>query len=276
MSQFELQTSPAGNMSKQAANLSVFIITKNEERNIAECLKSVSFAGEVIVVDTGSTDKTVQIARDHGVRVECAVWEGFGLSKGRALKYATGDWVLSLDADERVSAELAGEIQKATEQNAIVGFEIPRLTNFVGSWIRHSGWYPDYVLRLFKRERGRFSPAQVHEQVILSGQLGRLKHHLLHYSYRSIEDYVSRMNRYTSLAARELFDKNEPFSQWQSIWQPLLKPFAVIFKRYIIKLGFLDGWAGVQIALLSGMYVFLKYSKLRQLERDRPVDMIVK
>ncbi len=264
MSQSRLHTSAAACASEQIANLSVIIIAKNEERNIAECLKSVSFASEVIVVDTGSTDRTVEIARDHGARVEHAGWEGFGLAKGRALKYATREWALSLDADERVSDALAQEIQKATAQSAIDGFEIPRLTNFVGSWIRHSGWYPDYVLRLFKRGRGRFSPAQVHERVILSGPSARLKHHLLHYSYRSIEDYVSRMNRYTSLAARELFENGKRFS-W---WQPLLKPPAIVFKRYILKFGFLDGRAGAEIAILSAVYVFLKYSKLHQIERD--------
>lgn len=264
MSRSELQTSVASDVTGQIANLSVVIITKNEERNIAECLKSVSFAAEIIVLDTGSTDRTVEIAREHGARVEQALWEGFGLAKERALKYATREWALSLDADERISAELAQEIRQATEQSAIDGFEIPRLTNFVGRWIRHSGWYPDYVLRLFKRERGRFSPAQVHERVILSGPSARLKHPLLHYSYRSIEDYISRMNRYTSLAARELFEKGERFS----LWQPLVKPPAILFKRYIIKFGFLDGWAGAEIAILSAVYVFLKYTKLRQFERD--------
>lgn len=263
MSQSELQTEAPSDVTGHIANLSVVIITKNEERNIAECLKSVSFASEIIVLDTGSTDRTVEIALEHGARVEHASWEGFGLAKGRALNYATREWALSLDADERVSAELVLEIRQATAQNAIDGFEIPRLTNFVGRWIKHSGWYPDYVLRLFKRERARFSPAQVHEQVILSGPSARLKHPLLHYSYRSIEDYISRMNRYTSLAARELFEKGERYS----MWQPLFKPPAILFKRYIMKLGFLDGWAGAEIAILSAVYVFLKYTKLRQLER---------
>ncbi|MFQ5606399.1 MAG: glycosyltransferase family 2 protein [Candidatus Zixiibacteriota bacterium] len=254
----------ASRSAERVDTLSVIIITKNEERNIQECLESVAWAGEIVLADSGSTDRTVEIAERHGARVKRVEWEGFGLTKQRALESVSGEWALSIDADERVTAELAREIREAITRQDAAGYEIPRLTNFVGRWIRHSGWYPDPVLRLFRRERGRFSPAAVHESVILSGNCKRLKNHLLHYSYRSLEDYIARMNRYTSLAARELFEKEAPFSYWQ----PLLKPLAVATKRYFLKLGFLDGWAGAQIAILSAVYVFLKYAKLRQLERD--------
>src|SRR5690625_2320332 len=167
--------------------LSVIIITKNEADNIAACLDSVAFADEFIVVDSGSTDDTREIARQKGALVtRTDDWPGFGPQKNRALALATGEWVLSIDADERVTPELASEIQTIIKQNSptAVGYNIARLSNFCGRWIRHSGWWPDYVLRLFKRDSTRFSDDIVHESVLPPASVANLKNHLLHYPYR--------------------------------------------------------------------------------------------
>ncbi|MBN4076551.1 glycosyltransferase family 2 protein [Gemmatimonas aurantiaca] len=243
--------------------LSVTIITRNEEANIAECLESVAWASEKIVVDSGSTDKTIEIAREHGARIVEIAWLGFGDAKQQGLDSATEDWVLSLDADERVTPELAQEIRDCLVGAEVDGFKIPRLTRFVDTWIHHSGWYPGYILRLFRRDKARFSDSLVHERVKLDGETKLLKNHLLHYSYSSLEDYLLRMSRYTSLAAEEMFVAGKRFA----LWQPLLKAPAAFVKCFLIRRGFLDGWAGLQIAVLSAMYVFTKYAKLGELER---------
>ncbi|MFQ5608597.1 MAG: glycosyltransferase family 2 protein [Candidatus Zixiibacteriota bacterium] len=262
----ELQVS--SDSSAANAAVSVVILAKNEAKNIRACIASVNWADEVIVIDSGSTDDTTKIACDCGARVSEVEWIGFGPAKQCGVDLAQGPWVLSLDADERVSAELAQEIRSAIANSAFLGYRIPRLTSFVGKWVRHGGWYPDYVLRLFHKANGRFTPALVHESVEVDGPLGKLANHLLHYSYDSIEDYISRLNRYTSLAARQLYDNGAKFS----LWQALFKPPAVFLKRYLLKLGFLDGWTGLQIAFLSSVYVFTKYAKLAALGRSERRD----
>jgi glycosyltransferase involved in cell wall biosynthesis len=248
-----------------APRLSVIVITKNEEANIVDCLDSVRWADEIIVVDSSSTDRTVSLAEQAGAVTYQIGWKGFGDAKQRALDYASSEWVLSLDADERVSAELAEEMRTILLSAECDGYEIPRLTNFVGRWIYHSGWRPDYVLRLFRKSKGAFTQALVHEGVVVSGRIGRLNHDLLHYSYRSVEDYLDRLNRYTTLAATEMRSAGKRFK----IWQPLLKPPAIFVKRYVLKLGALDGWAGFQIAFLSAVYVFVKYAKLWHLSQKK-------
>lgn len=243
--------------------LSVTIITRNEEANIAACLESVAWASEKIVVDSGSTDRTVDIARELGARIIEIEWRGFGDAKQRGLDSATEEWVLSLDADERVTSELAREIRCCIGDANVNGFKLPRLTRFVDTWIYHSGWYPGYILRLFRRDKAHFTNSLVHERVKIDGATNVLKNHLLHYSYSSLDDYLLRMNRYTSLAAEEMFSARKRFG----FWQPLLKAPAAFVKCFLVRRGFLDGWAGLQIAVLSAMYAFTKYSKLRELER---------
>ena len=244
--------------------VSVVILARNEARNIRACIDSVSWADEVVVVDSGSEDETKEIARACGARVSEIEWNGFGPAKQSGVDVAKGPWILSLDADERVTPELADEIKSAIGADTFSGYRIPRLTSFVGVWVRHGGWYPDYVLRLFRKSEGMFTPALVHESVNVDGPVGTLKNHLLHYSYDSLEDYISRMNRYTTLAARELYDSGRRFS----LWQALVKPPAVFLKRYLLKVGFLDGWTGLQIAFLSAVYVFTKYAKLAAMQRQ--------
>ena len=196
--------------------LSVIVITRNEAAHIGDCLDSVAFADEIIVLDSGSTDATREIARARGARVEVAPdWPGFGPQKNRALALATGDWVLSIDADERVTPELAGAIRQAIGAPAAEAYRIARLSNFCGRWIRHSGWWPDYVVRLFRREAGRFTDAAVHERVEVRGRTGTLSGHFLHYPYATLEVFIDKINRYSTEAARAAFAKLSASMQQQ-------------------------------------------------------------
>src|SRR5690625_926336 len=197
-------------MSRTASStLSVIIITKNEEHNIAECLKSVSFADEIIVVDSGSTDNTCGIAESLGAQVTItADWPGFGPQKNRALSLATKEWVLSIDADERVTPELAHEIQQllvSSPQHE--AYKIARLSNFCGRWMRHSGWWPDHVLRLFKRGSTKFTDDIVHESVKETNSLGTLSGHFLHYPYPNLESLIDKVNRYSTDGANKMLAK---------------------------------------------------------------------
>ena len=187
-------------------SLSVIIIALNQEANIGECLASVRFADEIVVVDTGSTDRTVELARTGGARVVVTAWQGFAGTKNFALDQARGDWVFSLDTDERVSATLQTEILAIVQADGpLNGYRVPRKNCFGGRWIRHLGWYPDYTLRLWRRERGRFRDREVHEEVEVEGKVGLLQTPLDHYSYRNLEEYAARQDRYARLAAREMF-----------------------------------------------------------------------
>ena len=244
--------------------LSAVIITRNEEENLPRCLDSVKFADEIVVVDSGSTDRTLDIAREFGATVCETEWRGFGFSKRDGVAKATGDWVLSIDADEEVSAELAEEIQAVVrDSHSVAGFHIPRRTEFLGRWIMHSGWYPDPVLRLFRKECGNFDEALVPEKVILEGETGLLKNDLLHYSYPSLEDYFRKFNRYTSLAAREAHQNGRKVGVRYVLVNPLVK----FVKQYVVKGGFLDGLEGLILAILSACYVMVKYAKIRDLVR---------
>ena len=182
--------------------LSVAIITLNEERNLAECLASVAFADEVVVVDGGSRDRSCEIARAAGARViEAPDWQGFGVQKNRAIDACSGDWVLSIDADERVPPELRDEIQTALDNSVFDVYEMPRSSYYCGRFMRHSGWWPDYVRRLFRRGTARFSPAPVHESLQTDRNVGRLRTPLEHWSFRTMEDVLDKVNRYSSLSA---------------------------------------------------------------------------
>src|SRR3954465_1403306 len=184
--------------------LSAIIIAKNEAANIGACLDSVAFADERIVVDSGSDDETVAIAKAKGARVEFHAFKGFGRQFNHALSLAQGEWVFSIDADERVSPGLAKELQQAMTDGAAGGYEVPRLSTFCGREMRHSGWYPDYVLRLWRRGRARFSDDLVHERVVCSGTVGRLREPLTHHPVARIEDALARMDRYSTAGARQL------------------------------------------------------------------------
>ncbi|MBW8075943.1 glycosyltransferase family 2 protein, partial [Metallibacterium scheffleri] len=181
------------------------IITLNEERNLPECLASLAWCERVVVLDSGSRDRTVELARLAGARVEQSPdWPGFGAQKNRALELADCDWVLSIDADERVSPALAQEIRAAvSDPGATAAFSMPRLSSYCGQFMRHGGWYPDRVLRLFRRGKARFSDDLVHEKLLVDGPVGRLREDLLHISYRSLDDVLDKMNRYSSAGAQK-------------------------------------------------------------------------
>ncbi len=244
--------------------LSVVIIAMNEEANLPRCLKSVEWADDVVMVDSGSTDRTAEIAREFGARVFDTEWRGFGLVKREAVAHAEGDWILSIDADEVVPPELAAEIRQViADSNDKVGYYIPRRTQFLGRWIYHCGWYPDPVLRLFRRGRGDFDAAVVHEQVVVSGPVGQLRNDLLHYSYPSLDCYFEKFNRYTTLAAEKALAEGRT----AGVWQIVMRPLACFLKHYIFKRGFLDGLEGLVLSVLSACHVLVKYAKLRDLVR---------
>lgn len=241
--------------------LSVITITRNEAHNIEDCLRSVSWADEIVVLDSGSDDGTVELARQFTEKVYIVAWQGYSANKNFALDKATGEWILWLDADERVPEVLAREIQSTLAENpAVAGFEIPRLAFFMGRWIRHGGWYPGRVVRLFRRGLGRFSDDPVHEGVVLAGPCGRLQHHLLHYTDLTLEHYLDKLNAYTTLSARGLLAKGRT----AGLWEMLARPVHTFAKMYLFKAGFLDGIQGLMLALLSAGHTFAKYAKVWQ------------
>ncbi len=243
--------------------LSAIIITKNEEANIERCLRSVSWVDEIVIVDTESTDSTLEIARNFDARVYRPEWKGFGPAKQYALDKATGEWVLSIDADEEVSFTLKNEIRQLLESEPeCCGYYIPRKTRFLDRWILHSGWYPDYVLRLFKKSSGRFTLALVHEKVEVTGPTGRLHNPLMHYSYPTLEDYMHKLDHYSTLGAREMFEAGKRFHGYHLI----VKPIMAFIKKLIFKKGWRDGWEGFMIAGLTSFGTLIKLAKLRELQ----------
>ena len=248
-------------MNKSINKLSVIIITKNEAENIRACLESVAWADEIVVVDSGSTDATVKICNELGAKVQVHDWPGFGMQKNRALSYATHEWVLSIDADERVTPELQAQLVNAMESESKQGFYVPRLSQFCGKFIRHSGWYPDYVLRLFKKSAGRFSDDMVHERVILKGSTGRLSSPLLHYSYLNQADVQRKTEQYALAGAMQMLKNGKTATIADA---PLRAGWAFI-RTYVVRLGFLDGIAGFNIARMNFRTTWLKYRQLRAL-----------
>ncbi|MBK7141275.1 MAG: glycosyltransferase family 2 protein [bacterium] len=251
------------------SRLSVIMITLNEEANLARALSSVNWADEIVVVDSGSTDRTVEIAQSFKAKVFQSAWEGFGRAKQSAADHATGEWLLSLDADEEISPALAIEIKQViSSADSYPGYSLPRKTMFLGRWILHCGWYPDHVLRLFKRSAGRFDTALVHERVLLQGDEGRLTGEILHYSYPNLELYLEKLNRYTTLGAEESWREGKR-ANWFHV---VVKPPIAFFKHYISKRGFLDGLEGFILCALSAMSVMVKYAKLRHMGRKKEIE----
>lgn len=246
--------------------LSVIIITLNESRHIGACLDSVAFADEIIVVDSGSTDGTCDIARARGGHVHVHVtadWPGFGPQKNRALDLATGDWVLSVDADERVTPELAAEIQATMAAPDSDAYNVARLSEFEGRQMRHSGWWPDHVLRLFRRGSARFTDAAVHEKVKTDAKPGVLRGHLLHYPYASIEALLAKVNRYSSDAALMMYRRGKRTSPLGAFGHG----FWTFVRIYVMRRGFLDGRQGLIVACAGASGSFFRYAKLMALQR---------
>ena len=245
--------------------ISAVIMARDEARNIEAAIESLKFAEQIVVADTGSSDNTIELARDGGAEVHSIDFDGFGNSKNRALEFCKGDWIFFLDADERVSPELADSIVEGVVNNSeFDGFAVNRLSYFLGKPVRHSGWYPDYVLRLFKKDRGQFSNRLVHEGVELKGAAGKLEGLLYHYSYENLDQYIKKLNFYSRLNAEEMYKSRR---KWH-FRDLIVHPAATFIKMYILKAGLLDGVNGFLLAILSSYHVFIKYAKLRQLYRQ--------
>jgi glycosyltransferase involved in cell wall biosynthesis len=244
--------------------LSVTVITKNEATGIGAALASVAFADEIIVVDSHSTDETVAIARQFTDRVFLRDWPGYIDQKNYAAAQAAHDWILSLDADERVTPALADEIQAALAgEPSHQAYRIPRVTWHFGRWIRTTDWYPDYQLRLYDRRTAQWTGKYVHEAVTVRGSVGRLRHELEHYAYRNIADHLETMDRYTTYAAKQMFESGRRAGLLQVAGHP---PLAFL-RNYIARGGFRDGVAGLTISAMNSYYVFLKFAKLWELEQ---------
>jgi len=247
--------------------LSATVITRDEERNIGRCLAALDFADEIVVVDSGSSDRTFEIARRYTDKVTVNPWPGHRQQKNVAIDRAGGDWILSVDADEVVTPELREEILAARDAGfpGGDGYWIARKSFFLGRWIAHCGWYPDYHLRLFRRDQGRFGGLNPHDKVELDGPTSRFANPMLHFTYPDLGTYVARLNSYTSIAARELADHGAH----ARLRHFTLSPLATFLKMYLFKAGFLDGREGLLLSALSGYYVFVKYLKLWELSLPR-------
>jgi len=241
------------------------IITLNEAANIAAALESVRWADEIVVVDAESTDDTAAIAKRYADRVIVRAWPGFVDQKNHAASLARHDWVFSLDADERATPELAAEIRgRLASEPAEAGFRVPRVSRYLGRWIRSTDWYPDCQLRLYDRRRARWTGRHVHESVQADGPVGRLCAELQHHPYRSVSDHLRTIDRYSSLAARQMREDGRSAAAWQIAVHPL----AAFVRNYVLRGGFRDGMAGLIVSSLNAHYVRLKFVKLWEAERN--------
>jgi len=244
---------------KKKARLSVVVVTLNEAERLRACLESVAWADEIVVVDAESDDKTATIAREFTDRVVVRPWPGYAAQKNTAIELATGDWILSLDADEIVSAELAADVGRILTANGPAdGYAVPRRNIFWGRWVRHGGLYPDWQVRLFRRTRGRFAARAVHESVSVDGRVERLAGHLEHRSYRDLGDFLARADRYATLAATEAVAQGRR----AGVGDLVLRPLGRFVVMYVVRGGFLDGWRGFLLASLYAYYVLIRAAKI--------------
>lgn len=247
--------------------VSVTIITLNEAEHIGAAIDSASWADEIVVVDAGSRDDTVAIARARGARVDERAWTGWVDQKNHAAALAANDWIFSLDADERITPALANEIRALLGQEpAARGYRLPRVTFHLGRWIRTTDFYPDFQTRLYDRRAARWRGRYVHESVAVDGPVGRLRHELQHYSFSDLRDQVDRINAYTTLAAQQMHESGRRSGPVHL----LVHPPAAFLRNYVLRRGFLDGTAGLTISLVNSYAVFLKFAKLWELQRRSP------
>lgn len=246
--------------------ISAVVITLNEEKRIAACLSSLDFVDEIIVVDSGSTDKTEQICRSFPlVRFFNQSWLGFGPQKNYAVSLASHEWIFSVDADEVVTPELAAEIRSSVmTEDGCVGFFVKRKNMYKKQWVRHGGWWPDEIVRLFQKNKGRFSTREVHESVEVDGTIGRLQAALEHYSYNGPEDFLLKMYGYSTAGARQMYADGRRAGAFLAV----VRGIAAFAKGYILKRGFLDGRAGLLIAVSGAVGVFYKIIKLSELNEN--------
>ena len=239
-------------------SISAAVITLNEEANIERCLRGLSFADEIVVVDSLSTDRTVEIAREFTDKVISREFTGFSDQKSAAMELAGSEWVLFIDADEVVGDKLGAEIRKAVQSEGFDGYWIPRATYFLGKRIRHCGWYPDYQLRLARKSKARYPERLVHETLEVQGPCGRLKNDLIHYSYKSMDDYARKMVSYARAAARQKTLEGRKFS----LADLALNPGLTFLKMYVVKRGFLDGLHGFVLSVLTACSSAVRYAML--------------
>jgi Glycosyltransferases involved in cell wall biogenesis len=273
-----LQDTASSHRSSDAARqtLSVAIITMNEEANLARTLASVQFADEVVVLDSGSTDRTLEIARSFDAKVYFEPWKGFATQKNSAIEKCSGTWILSLDADEELTFELQQEIRRLlTHDPAADAYLIKRRNLFLNRWMRHGGYYPDPKLRLFRRHSANFAPAArfterpVHETIAFEGHLDTLRHDLVHHAYPTIESYIEHMDRYSTLGAQIVVSKGKTGRSWFGFYYNIVMiPFFTFLWNYIFRLGFLDGREGFLLHLYHSTYTSWKYSKAWQTTRN--------
>jgi len=246
--------------------VSALVICQDEERHIAECLESVAWCDEIVVVDSGSSDRTVELARKHATRVLERAWTGIADQKNFALAQATGDWVLNLDADERCTPALRDAARAAIASDpALAGFEVRRHAFYLDRWIDHGGWYPDWKLRLFRRGRGRFLARGPHDRVAAEGPVARLDAELVHLTYGDFAEHLRTAQRFSDVVAAEWAESGRRFS----LARALAHPPAKFLECWVWKQGFRDGWPGFVIAATSAFYVFAKHVKLREKTRGR-------
>jgi len=250
--------------------LSVALITRNEAANLPSTLASVRWATEIVVVDSGSTDETRTLAREAGAQVFEEPWKGFAAQKNSAIGHTTSEWVLSLDADEEVSAELAVEIQTLlANEPAFSAYRIPRLNHFLAAPLRHGGYWPDPKLRLLRRGAARFAERPVHETMQADGPVGQLKGHLIHHCYPALSDYIEHMNRYSSIAAEALAASGRAGRSWLWLaWNAFLNPATTFLYNYVARLGFLDGRAGLLQHINHSVYIHWKFAKAWEAARN--------
>ena len=247
------------------SSISAIIIARNEEENLSRCLQSLKWVDQIVVVDSGSTDRTVEIAKAHGAEIFVEEWKGYAIQKNSALQKARGDWVLSLDADEELSAEAQDEIRDIIrkDDSLMQAYALRRKVHYLGKWIRHGDWYPDHVVRLWRRSAGKFEGGRVHESLRIQGAVRCLRSEILHYSYRNVEDQKARIRKYAELWAQDRFEGKQPF-RWLDL---CLRPPLRFLRAILLKSGWLDGWRGWLIAWLCAQEVYRKYRNLRELER---------
>lgn len=241
--------------------LTVIIATKNEAPNIVECIQSVRFADEIIVLDSGSVDGTQDLAKSQGANVVELDWPGYGIQQQRGISSSRSEWVLSLDADERVSEKLKEEIIDSIASKHIDGFRLPRFSSFCGKFIEHSGWRPDYTLRLARRVKAGFTDHFLHAHMTVSGNISDLRNPIIHYSYKDIDDVLEKLVRYSVGNAKDLHQKGSK----SSLSKALIHALWAFFRTYLIRLGFLDGSKGLMLAIYNAECTYYKYLKLIEL-----------